>query len=105
MQARMNSRRPYQSQHIALKYVSTLQLQGINTILLAYCVPGALIKQMVMVNVSEDHCCTILERQSRITEKYLSFAYDANNLRDVPSLGKDFSPAYGYGQEHKTLCS
>ena len=78
---------------------------GINTVLLVYCVPGALIKQMVMVNVSEDHCCTILERQSRITEKYLSFAYDANNLRDVPSLGKDFSPAYGYAQEHKTLCS
>ena len=36
-------------------------------------------------------------------EKYISFAYSANVPRDIPSLGHDFSPEYGYAQEHETL--
>eukprot|EP00804_Cyclotella_cryptica_P030264 CCRYP_017121-RA/>CCRYP_017121-RA protein AED:0.38 eAED:0.37 QI:0/0/0/1/0/0/2/0/159 len=67
---------------------------GINNVLMVYCAPGALVKQMILRSLRMF--------QSLVTSKYMSFAYSLN-AGDIPYIGNDYSPAYGYGQEHDTL--
>ena len=76
---------------------------GIEYVLMVYAAPGALIKQMVRVYVTEDQQMKLVDFQSQVTSKYLSFACQESGVQDIPSLVDDFSPAYGYAQEHETL--
>lgn len=59
---------------------------GIEYALMVYAVPGALIKQMVLVYVTEDQQMKLVDSQSQVTSKYLSFAYQESGVQDIPSL-------------------
>jgi len=76
---------------------------GINNVLMVYCTPGAMVKQMIFVHISDEQQRSLRMFQSLVTSKYMSFAYSSNVVRDIPSLGNENSPAYGYAQEHDTL--
>ena len=70
---------------------------------MVYSLPGAQIKKIVLVRVSEEHQRELLEFQKYIARKYMPFAYNENASNEIPSLGSDFSKSYGYAQEHHTL--
>ena len=76
---------------------------GLDYILIAYCLPGSDPKRMVLVRVSEDHRAKIIRIERLLSTKYMKFAYDDESPREIFSLGEDYSPAYGYAQEHHTL--
>ena len=72
-------------------------------VLLVYCLPGAAVKRIVLVQVPRDHRDTLLCMQSKLVEKYMSYAYNPDAPRELPSLGPDGSDVYGYAEEHATL--
>ena len=76
---------------------------GINNVLMVYCTPGAMVKQMIFVHISDEQQRSLRMFQSLVTSKYMPFAHSPNVVRDIPSLGNDYSSAYGYTQEHDTL--
>ena len=72
-------------------------------VLVVYSLPGAAVKRMVLVHVSGEHRATLLSFQIKLVSKYMSYAYDPNESREIPSLGPDGSGVYGYAEEHSTL--
>ena len=72
-------------------------------VLVVYSLPGAAVKRIVLVQVIKDHRDTLLRFQSKLVEKYMSYAYDSEAPCDIPSLGPDGSDVYGYAEEHATL--
>ena len=76
---------------------------GLEYVMMVYSLPGAQVKKIVLVQVSPDHQKEFLQFQGFLSAKYMSFAYVKNADKDIPSLGKDYSKAYGYAQEHYTL--
>ena len=76
---------------------------GVDHVMMVYSLPGAQIKKMVHVTVSAEHREDLLHFQQIHAKKYMPFTYVENAVQEIPSLGKDFSKAYGYAQEHHTL--
>jgi len=65
-----------------------------------YCAPVALVKKIILVHVSREQQEVLRELQSIVTTKFMPFAYSNSVSQDIPSLGDDYSPLYGYAQEH-----
>jgi hypothetical protein len=65
-----------------------------------YCAPKAVVKQMILVCVSLEQQRSLRIFQSLVPTKYMPFANASNTIRDIPSIGIDYSQAYGYAQEH-----
>jgi hypothetical protein len=53
---------------------------GIEYVLMVYAAPGALIKQMVLVYVTENQQMKLVDLQSQVTSEYLSFAYQESGV-------------------------
>ena len=58
---------------------------------------------MVLVHFTPEQRNTMLELQKFVTKRYLGFVYNTDGPGKIPSLGEDYSPAYGYAKEHHTL--
>ena len=76
---------------------------GLNKVMLVYSVPGAFVQRVVLVTVSDRQINTLVSLQKVLGETYLPFmSLDDDVPFVLPRLGDDFSPAYGYSQEHHT---
>ena len=71
--------------------------------MMVFSLPGAQVKKMVLVCVSPDHQKYLLEYQRLMARQYIPFAHVDGAVREIPSLGKDFTKACGYTQEYYTL--
>ena len=76
---------------------------GVDHVLMVYSLPGANVKKLVLVGVSVEHRYELLKFQTLLATKYMPFCYVENHSKDIPSLGTDYSKAYGYAQDHHTL--
>lgn len=78
---------------------------GLNTVLMAYSVPGGFIKRIVVVHVSQVQQTTLLKLQRYLAETHISCAHGEgeNEGETIPSLGEDYTKQYGYACEHHTL--
>ena len=76
---------------------------GVDNVLMVYSLPGANVKKLVLVGVSVEHRYELLKFQTLLATKYMPFCYVENHSKDIPSLGTDYSKAYGYAQDHHTL--
>ena len=72
-------------------------------VMMVYSLPRSQIKKIVHGTVSAEHRADLLHFQQIHAKKYMLFAYVENVVQEIPSLGKDFSNAYGYAQKHHTL--
>ena len=48
---------------------------GINNVLMVYCTPGAMVKQMIFVHISDEQQRSMRMFQSLVTSTYMPFAY------------------------------
>ncbi|EJK70714.1 hypothetical protein THAOC_07905, partial [Thalassiosira oceanica] len=77
---------------------------GVDFVLIAFCLPGGLPKRMVLVNIPSPARDPILELEKSLMDRYMPGVHDGSQSDFIfPSLGEDFSKAYGYAQEHHTL--
>ena len=70
---------------------------------MVYSLPSAQIKKIVLVRVRGEHHGDLVQFQSMVARKYMPFGYDVNAVKEIPSLGRDNTKAYGYAQDHHTL--
>jgi len=56
-----------------------------------------------LLHISEAQRKCLLDLQQRLTDNYMQFAHGFEAPGEVPSLGEDFSAAYGYAREHHTV--
>ena len=56
---------------------------------------------MILVHISIAHRKAFSTLQEVLADQFMSFAYNEENFAGVfPDLGEDYSPDYGYAQEH-----
>ena len=72
-------------------------------VLIVYSTPGGLPQKMVLVTLSEMQRHTILSLEQILAERYLPFCYSEDCPVELPNLGEDYAPVYGYAQTHQTL--
>mmetsp|Transcript_19583 Transcript_19583/g.33127 ORF Transcript_19583/g.33127 Transcript_19583/m.33127 type:complete len:478 (-) Transcript_19583:194-1627(-) len=70
---------------------------------MVYSLPGSYPKRMVLVRVCDEHRAKLVRIERLLSTKYMPFAYVQDAVREICSLGEDYSNAYGYAQEHHTL--
>ena len=59
---------------------------------------------MMLVHISIAQRKAFSTLQEVFANQFMSFAYNEENFAGVfPWLGEDYSPAYGYAQEHHTV--
>ena len=59
---------------------------------------------MILVNIYIEQRKALSTLQEVLADQFMSFAYNEENFAGVfPDLGKDYSSAYGYAQEHHTV--
>ena len=59
---------------------------------------------MILVHISIEQRKALSTLQEVLADQFMSFAYNEENFAGVfPDLGEDYSPAYGYAQEHHTV--
>ena len=77
----------------------------LNHVMIAYAVPGGVIKRIVIVIFSDVQLQCLLKYQSIMQSKYLRELYSGDkkiNL-ELPAIGNDYDVVYGYAQEHHTV--
>ena len=59
---------------------------------------------MILVHISIEQRKAFFTLQEVLEDQFMSFAYNEEKFAGVfPDLGEDYSPAYGYAQEHHTV--
>ena len=59
---------------------------------------------MILVHISIEQRKALSTLQEVLADQFMSFAYNEENFGGVfPDLGEDYSPVYGYAQEHHTV--
>ena len=78
---------------------------GLNFALIAYSIPGGLIKRIVLVRYKTHMLTSLLSYQDEMRKQYMNDFYSdekSNNLQ-IQSIGEDYDNVYGYAQEHHTV--
>ena len=77
---------------------------SLSYVLIVYCTPGTLPKKRILVHISVAQRKALSTLQEVLANQFMSFTYNEENFMGVfPDLGEDYSPAYGYAQEHHTV--
>ena len=73
--------------------------------MIAYAVPGGLMKRIVLVKFTNHQLSSLLQYQKILQSKYMKVLYQKGEDIEIQlqSIGNNYDNVYAYAQEHHTL--